>query len=73
VTAHEVRVRQVWASNDKRDIADGLRQRLEILNVNGDTAQVYNQDTERRTSIRLERFKPTSTGYRLVSDTGESR
>lgn len=67
----EVRARQVWASNDRRDIADGLRQRLEVLGVLGDMVKFYNQDTERRTSVRMDRLKPTSSGYRLVSEAPE--
>lgn len=68
---------QVWASNDWRDIKRGERQRLQIIDVQSgppyfplDEAWVefWNRDTSKRTRVRVRRLRPTSTGYRFVSD-----
>lgn len=75
-----VKIGQIWVDNDKR----AAGRRLKILTVdeaspgkqlsNGyATAEVISDRraalrTNRHTSILLSRFKPNSTGYRLVKD-----
>ncbi|MFI7468183.1 DUF6354 family protein [Nonomuraea sp. NPDC049646] len=68
-----VRVGQVWADNDKR--SEGRR--IRVLEVDATHATVTPVDVrgmvdsrtqQRRTRIRLDRFRPTSTGYRLVQE-----
>jgi hypothetical protein len=75
-----VRVGQVWADNDKR--AEGRRVRVvevgrthavvELVDQRGRPARGHEAQQKaeagRRTRIRLDRFRPTSTGYRLVRD-----
>ena len=74
MTTPTVRVGQVWADNDKRSHG----RRVRVVELDGTHAIVTQVDIrgvvdsrrrERRTRIRLDRFKPTSTGYRLVTDT----
>jgi hypothetical protein len=72
-----VRVNSVWADNDKR--CEGRRVR--VVEIDATHATVVPVDIRgvpdsraryaRRTRIRLDRFRPTSTGYRLVSDAPE--
>jgi hypothetical protein len=68
--APEVRVGQVWADNDKRNRA---RRYIQITAIDGDKAVCeawYDEPSSkaRTVRIRLDRFKPTSTGYQLVSE-----
>lgn len=63
---------QVWADNDKRGYGRHLRV-VELTETHAVVEQVSARDKSphpatigRRTRIRLDRFKPTSTGYRLV-------
>lgn len=61
----DVRVGQVWEDIDKR----GYGRQVHVVSV-GDTHATV-EDTvgkPRRTRVRLDRFRPTSTGYRLVLD-----
>ena len=69
----DVRVGQIWADNDPRCRG---RRTVRVAEV-GETAAVVEAVTDwdgnkstapRRTSIRLNRFRPTSTGYRLIQD-----
>jgi hypothetical protein len=65
-----VKVGQVWLDNDRGHVEDvrlGKRPQREvrILEVFRDVATCENVATGRKTSIRLSRFRPTSTGYRL--------
>ncbi len=78
----EVRVNQVWADNDKR--SEGRQVRVVGLDATHATVELVDQrgrawiglrpgeepraQPGRRTRIRLDRFRPTSTGYRLVQD-----
>ena len=65
-------VGQVWQDNDPR----GYGRKVRIVEI-GDTHAVVelhsprqpvsNAKPGRRTRIRLDRFRPTSTGYRYVS------
>lgn len=68
-------VGQVWADNDKRSYGRLLRI-VEIDATHATVALVSPRDrgvssaeAGRRTRIRLDRLKPTSTGYRLITDT----
>lgn len=64
----EVRVGQVWADNDSR--SEGRKLMVMAITDGKAICSVAWPDnkTRKRTAIRLDRFKPTSTGYRLVSD-----
>lgn len=79
----DVRIGQVWADNDKRSTgrhlkviaftdfaaAAGGKPRSAVVVLctpNGRT--IYTNGKARRTRIKLARFRPTSTGYRLVHD-----
>ncbi|GAA3217920.1 hypothetical protein ACFP63_08835 [Oerskovia jenensis] len=66
MTVHTVRPGQIWADNDKRSAG----RRVTVLSV-GQTHALVETSLLRRTSIRLDRFRPTSTGYRLVKDVTE--
>lgn len=59
-----VRRGRVWADNDKRSHG----RRLMVLEVDDTHARVVWADTRRHTRIRLSRFRPNSTGYRLIHD-----
>lgn len=59
---HDVKIGQVWRDNDKR--MD--RRFLTVTDVGETHATVY--DGVKVTKIRLDRFKPTSTGYVLETD-----
>jgi len=60
----QVRVGQVWEDNDPRHSFP--RRKITVLSIEGDRAVV--QSGPRKTKIRLDRFRPTNTGYRLVED-----
>jgi hypothetical protein len=77
--APEVRVGQVWADNDKRSQGRTLRvDHIGCEDSDGYEVPPYaactvltNKPgcrTGHQVAIRLARFKPTSTGYRLVSE-----
>lgn len=70
-TIHQVEVGQVWADNDWR--ADGRKiEVVELTPTHAICVVVANaagaNSVGKRTKIRLDRFRPTSTGYRLVGD-----
>ena len=58
-----VRPGQIWADNDKRSAG----RRVTVTSV-GQTHALVETSLGRQTLIRLDRFRPTSTGYRLVKD-----
>jgi hypothetical protein len=63
----EVKVGQVWEDCDKRM----KRRRIEIVRLEDEFAQcyAYTQGKGTRTvRIRLNRFHPNATGYRLIKD-----
>lgn len=78
--APEVRVGQVWADNDKRSVGRRVRilelpppepcKSARALVVQCDCAgrAIRTNGRERRTRIAINRFRPTSTGYRLEVD-----
>jgi hypothetical protein len=67
-------VGQIWQDNDKR----GYGRRLRIVEIVGEHAVVelvvprgaghHGAKPGRRTRIRLDRFRPISTGYRYVGE-----
>lgn len=57
----EVKVGQVWVDNDPRHTD---HRNLEVLSIKGKYA-TCKSGVGRKSKIRLDRFKPTSTGYRL--------
>lgn len=65
-------VGQRWADNDKRFKKD--KREVVIRNITGVVrpraeCDVYNNGVKSRsTVIRLDRFKPTATGYRYVGE-----
>lgn len=71
-TQATVQVGQIWADNDKR--SSGRRVRIVEVDATHATVElvgarqrgVSSAEPGRRTRIRLDRFKPTSTGYRLL-------
>lgn len=71
----EVKVGQVWADNDKRSA--GRHVRVIAIEVTLKQAVVRRCNSAggligaRVTRIALRRFRPTSTGYRLVRDVAE--
>jgi len=65
---HEVRLGQIWEDCDTRGPGAGTGRRVRVIEVGGVSARVENVKTKRRTYIRLRRFRPSSTGYRLVED-----
>jgi hypothetical protein len=73
----EVRVGQVWASNDWRDQRKNPVPtfKVHVITHYGDPAKSYAtvmwEHSGRRSRILLRRFRPNSTGYRLVEDAPE--
>jgi uncharacterized protein DUF6354 len=66
----EVKVGQVWEDTDPR--RDPWR-RLRVVEIRDTPTQyavcdVLGREPKRTTTIRLDRFRPGSTGYRLVKD-----
>ncbi len=64
--APEVRGGQVWADNDKRSTG----RTITILDVDSRRATVKS-NFGRTSNVLLARFRPTSTGYRLIKDVAE--
>lgn len=60
-----VRVGQVWQDCDKR-----MAGRRVTVVAAGPTHATVEDAGGKQTRIRLDRMRPTSTGFRLVSDTG---
>jgi hypothetical protein len=60
-----VAVGQIWIDTDSRLRKSRAVRKLRIERVTEDVAFVRNVETNRVGRISLERFKPTSTGYRL--------
>lgn len=65
----EVKVGQVWEDWDIRTRDSGPRRRLKILEIKDGRATVQHPSGNgSKTKIRLDRFRPTATGYKLVSE-----
>lgn len=63
-----VQVGQVWEDTDSRMVkSKGHPRRVRVVSIGNADAVVENVITGRRTLIALKRFRPTSTGYRLVT------
>ena len=67
-----VKVGQIWRDNDVRYYSDRIRD-LEVLEVSETHAKCKNTETGKISEIRLNRFRPNSTGYRLVKDVEAKR
>lgn len=67
-TTAQVRVGQVWRDNDPR--LQKCSRRIEVVEIDRDHAicKLAGVETKRRTRIRLNRFRPRSTGYVLEQD-----
>lgn len=62
----EVKVGQVWMDNDPRH---NYKRLLKVLAIeNGKAIVQHPRGLGSKTRIRLDRFKPTTTGYKLVDD-----
>jgi hypothetical protein len=61
-----VQVGQIWEECDPRMVG----RRIRVVEVGKTHATVVNSTTgtARKTRIRLDRFKPSSTGYKMVSE-----
>jgi hypothetical protein len=74
----DVRVDQVWQDADPRLERHGIDRRVRVVEVDDTHATVerfippgaehLHTRPSRRTRIRLDRFRETSTGYRIVED-----
>ena len=65
----EVKVGQVWEDWDIRTRVSGPRRRIKIMEIKDGRATVQHPSgTGTKTKIRVDRFKPTTTGYKLVED-----
>lgn len=63
----EVRVGQIWQDNDTRQRKSHNPRRGKIVQILGGYATVE-WSTGRTTQVSLKRFRPNSTGYKLVED-----
>lgn len=66
----EVKVGQTWTDNDPRHTKEGIPPRtIKVLEiVDGKALCQHPSGLGRKTKIRLDRFRPTATGYKLVGD-----
>ena len=65
----EVKVGQVWEDWDIRHRESPGRRRIKILEIKDGKAIVQHPSGQgTKTRIRLDRLKPTSTGYKLIED-----
>lgn len=70
MSAPEVRVGQLWRDNDSRNRAPRFVRVTGIEQYRAVCEAWYEEPgaTSRTVRIRLDRFRPTSTGYRLIED-----
>lgn len=66
----EVKVGQVWEDNDPRQKKEGVAvRRIKVLEiVDGKALCQHPSGLGRKTKIRLDRFRPTASGYKLISE-----
>lgn len=66
----EVKIGQVWEDWDSRYRESGTpRRRIKVIEIKDGRARVQSPSgLGARTWIRLDRFRPTATGYKLVED-----
>lgn len=64
----EVKVGQVWEDNDPRQQKQGVAvRRIKVLEIaDGKALCQHPSGQGRKTKIRLDRFRPTKSGYKLV-------
>jgi len=66
VSTKPVKLFQVWEDTDPRFAHHGRR--VLIAAIDGNSSTCINIKTARKTTVRLDRFKKSSTGYQLVKD-----
>lgn len=66
----DVRVGDVWADNDPRMAGTGRE--LRVKHVDAERVRCIEECTGLRTNIARKRFRPTSSGYRLVERDGKA-
>lgn len=64
MSAPVVKVGQIWGDCDWRSKG----RLVQVMQVDGDRVVVRNTATGHQTLVALKRFRPTSTGYRLMED-----
>lgn len=67
INPYGVRVGQVWKDWDTRHRDENPGRLLKVMEISGPKAVCSELTSGRTTWISLKRFKPTSTGYKLVS------
>ncbi|MEU4296407.1 DUF6354 family protein [Kitasatospora aureofaciens] len=79
MTEQPVRPGQVWADNDKRNVGRTIRiesvdnTHATVTLVTASRDDIQGARPKRTSRIRLDRFRPTSTGYRLIRDAQEGQ
>lgn len=71
MSGDQVRVGQVWQDNDKRYRRRPRFLQVTFVGAEAATCEAWYDEPgylARTVRVRLDRFKPTSTGYRLVQD-----
>lgn len=66
----DVRVGDVWRDNDSSSRKTPPRH-MRVTSVGDTHATLENLTTKHGSTVSLQRFKPTSNGYRLVSRSGK--
>lgn len=64
----EVRPGQIWKDWDKRVRDRDPGRRVRVESIEGGHAICTNVDTGKTTKIKLDRFRPTSKGYKFMSE-----
>ena len=65
---YEPRVGQVYSSRHTSDIRYGIRQRVEVVEVEPERIRLRNQENGQRTWIKRSRLRNVSGGYLLFKD-----
>jgi hypothetical protein len=63
----EVKPGQIWEDNDPRSSGRRIRV-IHVSDTHATVGPAHPKARGRATRIRLDRFRPTSTGYRFVAD-----
>jgi hypothetical protein len=63
-----VKVGQVWEDWDSRFRDSQQRRLISIERIDGAYAYCSGLSTGKKTRVRVDRFRPTASGYRLVSE-----
>jgi hypothetical protein len=64
--SEHVKVGQIWQDNDKRFVHTPRNIKIVNIDYKKNTAGCKNVQTNKYTMIRLDRFKPNSSGYKLL-------